>query len=140
VTAWSVNRVEWWSFFLGSHRMSFRMFGKGWIAVDDVGLNDITHHSGKMRKSVAVQSKRGKHASAQNMLPSIHCTAWGWSRIVNRFVYKIPNISSIFSGLRPTIPKPTGSVMRNHLCRSVIACASPTIFRSSKFHRLASES
>jgi hypothetical protein len=56
-----------------------KMFGKARAAVDHVfSLNDFTHYSGKMRKSVAIQSKSAAYAPAQQkMLPSNHCTAWG---------------------------------------------------------------
>jgi hypothetical protein len=71
--------AKWRTFYFGSHQMSFRMFRKGWAAVDDVvSLNDFSHYSGKMCKSVAIQRKGAPYAPAQQkMLPSNHCTAWG---------------------------------------------------------------
>jgi hypothetical protein len=73
------THVKWRTFLFGHHQMSCRMFGKARAAVDDVfSLNDFTHYSGKMRKSVAIQSKSAAYAPAQQkMLPSNHCTAWG---------------------------------------------------------------
>jgi hypothetical protein len=54
--------------------MGFGMLGEGWVSVDDVvSLNDFTHYSGTMRKSVAIQSKCAPYARAQQkMLPSNH--------------------------------------------------------------------